>query len=238
MNTTVASLTWRAMVGRRRVLLLFALPLLLLVLAVCLRLFGVAGLSPSRAVLGAYALGMLVPLLALIIGTGVIAPEIDDGSIVYLLAKPLSRTTIVLTKFAVAIGCIALFAALPTLAAGLIMAGDESGVALAYAVGTLVGGIAYSALFLMLGVISRHAVVIGLIYALVWEILIGGLVPGARTLSVQQWAVSITSEVAEADVITADVSITVAVTLISIVTVAAIVLAARRLRSLTLAGED
>ena len=41
-----------------------------------------------------YALGLavIVPLVALLATTGVLAPEIDDGSISYLLAKPISGT--------------------------------------------------------------------------------------------------------------------------------------------------
>ena len=238
MNATVAAITWRAMVGRRRALLLLALPFVLLAFAATLRLAGVADAGSAKIVLGAFALGTLVPLLGLIIGTGVIGPEIDDGSIVYLLSKPVSRLSIVLTKLAVATACIVLFAVLPTLLAGLLMAGNDRGLAVGYAAGGLVGGVAYCALFLLLGVISRHAVVIGLLYALLWETLIGGYVPGARTLSVQQWAVSLTSSLVDEGTVHADVRLAAAVPLLVVVTVGATVLAGQRLRSLTLAGED
>jgi ABC-2 type transport system permease protein len=238
MNSTVVALTWRAMVGRRRALLLLALPLLLLVFALAIRLTDTASLDAARGVLGAFGLGTLVPLLGLIIGTGVISPEIDDGSIVYLLAKPVSRLKITLSKFAVAVACITLFAALPVLVAGLILIRNEAGLALGYTVGTLVGGVAYCALFMLLGVVSRHAVVFGLVYALLWESLIGGYVPGARTLSIQQWAVSVTSAIAEDGVVQFDVRLWLAITLLAVVAVGAVAYASRRLRSLTLAGED
>lgn len=238
MTATIAAITWRAMVGRRRALLLLALPVVLLGLAVALRLTGVADVGSSRAVLGALALGTLVPLLGLIIGTGVIGPEVDDGSIVYLLAKPVSRHLIVVTKLAVAVGCIVVFAVAPTMLAGLIMAGDRRGLALGYGVGTLVGGAAYCAVFLLLGVLTRHAVVVGLLYALLWETLIGGYVPGARTLSVQQWAVSVTSAVAEDGAVKADVRLAVAVPLLAIVAAAATLYAGWRLRSTTLTSDD
>ena len=238
MNTTIAAITLRAMVGRRRAVLLLAMPVVLLGLSVALRLTGVADVGTSRAVLGAFALGTLVPLLGLIVGTGVIGPEIDDGSIVYLLSKPVSRFVIVTTKLVVAVGCIAVFAAVPTLAAGLIMAGDRRGLALGYGVGALVGGAAYCAVFLLLGVLTRHAVVVGLLYALLWESLIGGYVPGARTLSVRQWAVSVTSAVAQHGAVSADVRLRVAVPLLVVVAAAATVYAGWRLRSLTLAGDE
>jgi ABC-2 type transport system permease protein len=237
-NATVAGITWRAMLGRRRALLLLALPSVLLILAGILRLTGVADTGNARGVLAGLALGTLVPLLGLIIGTGVIAPEIDEGTIIYLLAKPVGRPTIVLTKLLVAIGCAALFAALPTLLAGLIMVGTEEGLAVAYAVGALVGSVAYCAVFLLLGVVTRHAVVIGLLYALLWESLIGGYVPGARTLSIQQWAVSVTGALAADGVVEVDVGLTAAVVLLVVVTAAGAWLAGQRLRSLSLTGEQ
>ena len=134
---------------------------------------------------------MLLPLLGLIAGTGVIGPEIDDGSIVYLLAKPLNRPVIVVTKLAVAIGVITLFGALPMFIAGMVLVG-EVGFALSYAIGALAAGMAYCALFLLLAVVTRNAVVIGLLYALIWESLIGQFVPGAQALSIQQWGLALT----------------------------------------------
>jgi ABC-2 type transport system permease protein len=237
-NPTVADITWRSMVGRRRALLLLALPFVLLALALVLRLTGVADADNAEIVLGVFALGTLVPLLGLIIGTGVIAPEIDEGTIIYLLAKPVGRHTIVVTKLAVAVACATLFAAVPSLLAGLIMTGTDDGLAVAYGVGALVGGIAYCAVFLLLGVVTRHAVVIGLLYALLWESLIGGYVPGARTLSIQQWAVSVTGALAADGAVVVDVSLTVAVVLLVVVTVAGTWLAGQRLRSLALTGEQ
>jgi ABC-2 type transport system permease protein len=71
------------------------------------------------------------------------------------------------------------------------MSGTTGAIAVGFGVGALVAGVAYSAIFLLLAVVSRHAVVIALVYALIWESLIGGFVPGARTLSVQQWALSV-----------------------------------------------
>ena len=71
---------------------------------------------------------MIVPLVALLATTGLLAPEIDDGSISYLLAKPISRHTIVVSKLVVAAACVLLFAAVPMLIAGLVLMADEPGV--------------------------------------------------------------------------------------------------------------
>ena len=44
---------------------------------------------------------------------------------------------------------------------------------------------------------TRHAVVIGLIYLLVWEGLLGGLLDGIRWLSVTRWSTEIVDQVAD-----------------------------------------
>ncbi|MEE1754303.1 ABC transporter permease [Streptomyces sp. SP18CS02] len=237
-NPTVARLTYRALLGRRRAAILFVLPGLLLLIAAAIRGFNGADDQVAADVLGGFALATMVPLIGVIAGTGAIGPEIDDGSIVYLLAKPVKRPTIIFTKLIVAIAVTMVFSAVPTFIAGMILNGNGQQVAVAYTVAALVASIAYSALFLLLGTVSRHAVVIGLVYALVWEAVFGSLISGARTLSVQQWALSVAQKVSGEGLITSDVGLPLAVVLLAAVTVAATWFAGRKLRTLTLAGDE
>ncbi|MFF4169796.1 ABC transporter permease [Streptomyces sp. NPDC001744] len=237
-NPTVARLTYRALLGRRRALILFLLPALLLVISAAVRAFNGADDQVASDVLGGFALATMVPLIGVIAGTGAIGPEIDDGSIVYLLSKPVKRPTIIFTKLIVAIAVTMVFSAVPTLIAGLVLNGNGQQVAVAYTVAALVASIAYSALFLLLGTVSRHAVVIGLVYALVWETLFGSLIAGARTLSVQQWALALAEKVTGDGLVTSEVGLPTAVVLLAVVTVAATWFAGQKLRRLTLAGEE
>ncbi|MFH8929462.1 ABC transporter permease [Streptomyces pristinaespiralis] len=237
-NPTVARLTYRAVLGRRRAAILFVLPGLLLLIAAAVRGFNGADDQVAADVLGGFAIATMVPLIGVIAGTGSIGPEIDDGSIVYLLAKPVKRPTIIFTKLIVAIAVTMAFSAVPTFIAGFILNGNGQQVAIAYTVAALVASIAYSALFLLLGTVSRHAVVIGLVYALVWETLFGSLVPGARTLSVQQWALSLAEKIGGEGLIGSDVGLPAAVALLAGVTVAATWYAGQKLRVLKLAGEE
>ncbi len=78
----------------------------------------------------------------------------------------------------------------------------------------------------------------GLVYALVWEALVGTLVPGAKTLSVQQWALAVGQKAAAEGAITSDVQLPVAISLLVALTAAATWYASRRLKALTLAGEE
>lgn len=242
MNGTVARLTARSLLGGRRLWLLVALPGVLLLLAVATRLLAGRNEAVTVGLLGGFALATVVPLLGVIVGTGAIGPEIDEGSIVYLLSKPLSRFSIATTKIVVAVVVVASFAALPTLAAGLILSGTTDRLAVAYGVGALVAGTAYGALFVLLAVITRHAVVVGLLYALIWESLIGSYVPGAQALSVQQWALSITEKLlgarAEPLNIDAAVGLGAAVPLLLILIVGSTWYAGWRLRTLRLTTDD
>jgi ABC-2 type transport system permease protein len=180
-------------------------------------------------------------MLSLIAGTGAIGPEIDEGSIVYLLAKPLSRYSIVVTKLAVAIGVVVAFGVVPVAVAGVVLTGEVGAVTVAYAVGALVAGIAYAAVFLCLAVVTRNAVVIGLIYALIWESLVGGLVPGAQALSIQQWTLAVVQQLlgdsAERLDVEAAVAFRTGIVLLTVVAVAATTYAGRRLQTLRL-NED
>jgi ABC-2 type transport system permease protein len=237
-HPTVARLTFRALLGKRRALIMLALPVLLLLISILVRVNGGADDRAATEILSGFALAAMVPLIGVIAGTGAIAPEIDDGSVVYLLAKPVKRPTIILTKFWVAAAITLSFTVVPVYIAGLILNGNSQQIGTAFAVATAVAAIAYSAVFLLLGTISRNAVVIGLIYALVWEALLGRLVAGARNLSIQQWSLSFAEEIATAGSrISSEVTLAAGAILLTAVTIAALWYAGQRLRSLTLASE-
>jgi ABC-2 type transport system permease protein len=238
LNPTVIGLTMRVLLGRRRVVLFLLLPVLLVLLAGTLR--WAAGVDQEVAVgfLGSFAVGTLLPLLALLAGTGVIGPEIDDGSIIYLLAKPIPRWHLVTSKLLVATATVIVFGALPILVCGVILTGELGGVAMGFALGAVLAGVAYCAVFVLLGVVSRHAVVFGLVYALLWESLIGGFVPGVKTLSIQQWALAVTRDVVDVPLPLATVRLAIAIPALLITVAAATWYASRRLRSLSLSGEQ
>ena len=242
MNATVAQLTARGLLGRRRAYLLLVLSLVLLALSALVRALAGQDDDITVGILGGFALATLIPLLGLIAGTGSIGPEIDDGSIVYLLSKPLSRFSIVLTKAVVAVSIITVFGALAVLLSGLVLSGTSDNLAVGYAVGALIAGVAYGTFFLMLAVLTRHAVVVGLLYALIWEALIGAYVPGAQTLSIGQWSLALTEKVVGSDAedlgIESAVSLGAAIPLLLVVIVGSTWYAGWRLRTLRLTSDE
>jgi ABC-2 type transport system permease protein len=237
LSPTIVRLGARSVFGRRRGVLLFVLPLVLIGLSVLVRALVGEDVASASDTLYGLGLAVIVPLVALIATTGVLAPEIDDGSISYLLAKPISRHVIVVSKLVVAGACVLVFGAVPMLVSGLLLVPGRPEIALGFALGALAGGLAYCALFALLSVLTRHAVVIGLVYLLIWEGLLGGLLDGVRWLSITRWAAEITDTVADLSLVS-DLGLTYAVVATVVVIVAGTWLTGRRLRGFNLTGDE
>src|SRR5258708_20528340 len=95
---TVASITLRAVFGRRRALISAIPPLILILVTLVLKAARPPGTPWPGRVLGDFGFSVILPLTALIIGTTALGAEIDDGSTVHLLPTPLRRSSAILTK--------------------------------------------------------------------------------------------------------------------------------------------
>ena len=235
-NPTVAWLTARATLGRRRALL-FAVPAVILIaLTLVLRATRPAGAPWPDHVLGDFGFSVLLPLTALIIGTGVLGAEIDDGSAIHLLATPVRRSAVVVTKFSVAAVATMLFAAVPELVAGLLAPGSGK-LGFALFAGALVGSVIYSAVFVMASVLTSRAIALGLLYVLIWEGLLGNLVGGARILSIAHYSLGVANAIYPDRNFQAGLSLSTSLILGVIVTGGALILATRRLSAFAIKGE-
>ncbi|MGB2571561.1 ABC transporter permease subunit [Micromonospora citrea] len=233
--STVTWITARGLFGRRRFLMLLPLPAVLVALAVLCRSLGVAPADWGPPVLVGLGLAVVLPVVALVVGTGVLGAEIDDGTVVHVLTKPLPRWQIVLPKLAVATGVSAATVAVPIFVAGLLADSVRLGGALAAA--SALGALAYSALFLAMSLLTRRPVLLGLVYVLIWEGLLGRFVSGTRVLSIQQWVIALADRSAPTDLLSTTVSVPVAAVLTGLVAVGFTALAVDRLRSFSIAGE-
>ncbi|MFE9189606.1 ABC transporter permease [Micromonospora sp. NPDC007208] len=233
--STITWITARGLFGRRRFLLLLPLPLVLLGLAVLCRSLGVDPGEWGPPVLVGLGLAVVLPVVALIVGTGVLGAEIDDGTVVHILTKPLPRWQIVLPKLAVAAGVSAATVAVPLYVAGVLA--DSVRLGLALAVAAALGALAYSALFLALSLVTRRPVLLGLVYVLIWEGLLGNFVSGTKVLSIQQYVIALADRIAPTGLLETTVSVPVASVMTALVSVGFTVLAIDRLRSFSVAGE-
>ncbi len=206
-NGVVMRITLRAAMSRKRALL-FALPAILLIGISALLKATTKSTAWPPEVLGIVGY-LLLALTALIVGGSVLGAEMDDGSILHLLATPVSRRTIVLSKYLVAVALTVAFAAIPEYLAGAIATGASSRLAIGLLVGALAGAAIYNALFLMLTVVLSPgpALAIGLLYILLWEGLLASLVPGVGLLSAEHYSLAIANSIAHNGALHADLSL-------------------------------
>ncbi len=185
--------TLRQLMGRRRTIWLLLLAALPVLLALLFRAAGQTEIGPfTRIVFDTIAISILMPLVAILFGSGAFGAEIDDGTIVYLLAKPVPRWMVVLAKaVAVMTVSIALSGASMALAGAIDLAplgADGVKAAEAQVLGIVVGSVCYASLFLAVSLFTRRALVIGVGYMLVWEGALSFMLPGIANLSIRQYA--------------------------------------------------
>jgi ABC-2 type transport system permease protein len=223
MNRTVFRLSTQAILGRRRGVVLVLIPGALLVLSALVRALTDEEVGIEAAVGLGFTLAL--PLVALLASTAVLGPEVDDGSIVYLLSKPVSRHVIAVSKF------------LAAWVATIVLDPSQPRRAVAFGVGAAVAGTVYAALFIGLAALTRHAVVIGLLVALLWEGVLGSVFIGVRWVSIGAWGRELASEVSPL-VDAAGVGTAYAVVAATLVTVGSVWFTGDRLRSFTLRGDE
>lgn len=235
-NPTVAWISFRALFGRKRALL-FVLPAVVLVI-LTLALKGAHGTKTDwpSLLLGQAGIGAVVPLTALLVGTSVLGSEIDDNSVMHLLATPVPRQAVIVSKTVVAALVTALFAAVPVLLAGLIAVGPHA-LAFGCFIGALLGSLLYAALFVMISAALRHPVAYALAYVALWESLMTRLVGGAKWLSVEQWSLGLAHAVSRTDNLSATLSLTPSIVMPAVALVVVTVYATRRLSAFTLRAD-
>jgi ABC-2 type transport system permease protein len=236
-NKVIASITLRAVFGRKRALLFAIPPLILILITLILKAARPDGAPWPGRILGDFGFSVILPLTALIIGTSVLGAEIDDGSIVHLLATPVRRSSVIVTKFVIGAVLTMAFVAVPELIAGLIASGGVTKLAIGLFIGALAGSVIYNAVFVMLSVLTTRAIAVGLLYVLIWEVVLGNFVGGVRLLSVEQYSLGVANSIAHYSALNAHLTLSTALIMGVIVTVGALVLGTRRLSEFSLKGD-
>ena len=186
---TIAAVTARALLGRRRTILMLLLAGAPVLLGLLVRLGGTRPAALPSALDGLIVSSVL-PLVALVFGTAALGSELDDGTAVHILTKPIPRWAIVLPKLAVAGGLTAVLLFPSTILAGILVGGlgsRELGMTFAFAISVLVGSFVYSAIFVALSAATSRGLVIGLAYSLLWEGLLSGALKGTQLFSVREY---------------------------------------------------
>jgi ABC-2 type transport system permease protein len=234
----IARVTLRSLAGRRRTLLMLLLAGIPVLAGLLVRANS-DGIDQVGPTLDGLVVRIILPLVALVFGTAALGSELEDGTAVHLLTKPISRLTIVIAKVAVAGTLTALLVVPSTVLTAILLAepgADLPGIAGSMAVGVLVGSYLYATIFAALSVITSRGLILGLGYALVWEGLLAGLLPGTQVFSVREYVRGIVNAVSP-EVIDSVVGAG-GILYAAIALVAAIAIASYRLATYEVRGAD
>ncbi|OPY33166.1 MAG: ABC-2 family transporter protein [Methanomassiliicoccales archaeon PtaU1.Bin124] len=142
-----------------------------------------ADIGTASDMLNLLVLTFLLPVMALIYGASMVRNEMDDRSIIQVVTSPLDRRTSYIAYYLALTVVLVILLIIITLVGGLsFMAfnGASGGpeLMLAFMAVLCIGAIAYSSLFLVIGLVMKQPLYLGLFYVFVWEYFIGS-VPGA-----------------------------------------------------------
>ncbi len=237
----ISEVTFRALLGRRRTILLVLLAGIPVLVAVLARIGG-ARLDDALVPILELAVRTVVPLTALVFGTSALGAELEDGTAVFLLAKPVPRWLTAAAKILVAGLLASALSVASTVLTGLLVGGtDADGLAttFAFALADIAASFAYAALFVALSVVTSRALIIGLAYTLIWEGVLAGILPGTRAFSIREATLAIAEALAPVTAgIDGDVEAGGGIALIVIVLVVSLALTAYRLARFEVRGTE
>ncbi|AKU17783.1 ABC transporter permease [Luteipulveratus mongoliensis] len=238
MNAAIIRLAMRSLFGRPRAFVLLAMPAIMVGLAAVITMASSnpPDSSDAEAFLRVFGIGIVVPVVTLIATTTLVNSEFDDGSIVYLLTKPISRLSIMASKAVVVLLSVLVCGVLPVGIAGFAMVGGDDRVALAGVAGSAVAGVAYVGIFTALVTVLNRSIVGCLIYWLVWESTISSLIGPVKWLSARAWGSSVvqaTTELGDRPAVPVAYAVVAAV----VILLGGVALAAQRLVSVSLSDD-
>lgn len=138
----------------------------------------------------------LLPIVILLPATAAFGDELEDGTLQYLVMKPVSRLRLVLGKYLAV-----LVVTIPALLVGLGLAtliasqgpdaGDLLAVFRAMAGAVIMSTLLLGAIFLLVSLIVPRALLAGMIYIFAWESLLGRFLPGVQSISSREYTVRV-----------------------------------------------
>src|SRR5215218_8449237 len=175
----------------------------------------------------------LLPIVVLLPATAAFGNELEDGTLPYLLMKPVTRLRLALGKYAAV-----LLVTIPALLAGLALtmliaarrpdAGDLGHILVAMAGSSAAAVALLSAVFLLVSLVVPRALLAGMIYIFAWESLLGRFLPGVQAISSREYALRVFDGILDDDFAAAS---NAALTML-VVAVVCLLLAVWRLRNI------
>lgn len=188
---TIYKLSLSQMLRSRRLLIL------LLVAAVPIALSIIAAIIPPEGedvldfrddvLMRPLVISAVLPIITVVLATASLGHELEDQTMTYLYLKPIPRWGIVVPKILATItvaGSVVVGSGILTM---VILPEASVNATLSAAAGLAVGVLAYTTIFTWAGLMTSHALALGLVYVFVWEAAIVGFLQGVRWLSIRHY---------------------------------------------------
>ncbi|MCQ3807224.1 MAG: hypothetical protein OXB92_12450 [Acidimicrobiaceae bacterium] len=177
---------------------------------------------------------IVVPIVALVFASAAFGDLKEDSTLVYLWLRPMDRWPVVVGAWLASVTVSLPLTLVPLTVAALIA---DVGAELVWAtvLACAVGNLAYSAVFMLLGLLIKNSVVWGIGYILIWEGLVARISSVGERLAISGYTRSIMAEQTGVDLYLGNLSLTAATVVPALVVIVAIVLSSLRLRSMDVA---
>ena len=131
---------------------------------------------------------LVLPVVALVIGSGALGDERRDGTLSFLLIRPIRRSTITAAKLTASWLSATLIAGTAGALAAAVLATRAGTWSALFptVVAVAVTAAGYTAAFMLLGHLTSRAVLIGLVYLFVWESGISFAAPSLANVSLSR----------------------------------------------------
>ncbi|MDA1296960.1 MAG: ABC transporter permease subunit [Chloroflexi bacterium] len=191
--STLYLISLRQLTGRPRMVIIGLISAVPILMGLAVRLVDD---GPNATELDNTLLGLLfgvavLPIIALTVSTAALGNDLEDRTLSNLTLTPSPRWQIILPKLAAAVTVGAPPILISAVAATFLAYDGEAQTIVAVAVGIALALLAYSAVFLWLGLSTGRALGYGLMYVFLWEFLFTGFVSGVRFLSIRAYMIGI-----------------------------------------------
>ncbi len=143
-----------------------------------------------------FGLALMTPIVSLVLASSALGDLVDDETLVYVWQRPCPRWTIAGGAWLSALTVAVPATVLPLSITALLTSRDLSTAAAAGLANGL-AAVAYTGVFVLLGLVVRRALVIGLAYLFIWELFVARVGAGAAKLSINTYPASVLSRLTD-----------------------------------------
>ena len=142
-------------------------------------------------VLSTMLAGSIAPLIIVAIASVAFANEIEDRTLANLTLSPIPRWQIVVPKLGASVTVAAPFIVGSAFLTSYIAFNHDMTATFAVTAAAFVGLLLYSSVFIWLGLVTKQAIGVGLLYIVLWEGFFSGYVSGIRFFSIRHYATAL-----------------------------------------------